>query len=86
MKARNIQRNRFGSDKLNGHMEQKDMKKYCTISDENKKFMEMVIDKFALTARSYDKVLKVSRTIADLAGEDNISKGHLLEAVGFRKQ
>ena len=86
MKAREIQRKRFGDNTCNGEMTQKQIKKYCTLSDETKKYFKNVIRVMEISARGYDKILKVARTIADLEGSKNIEKIHLMEAVSFRKR
>ncbi len=83
--ARRIQRARFGGRKLNSRMGQRDIKKYCKLDSEGKKLIEGAVDKLALSARAYDKILKVARTIADLEGCQNIERQHLLEALSFRK-
>ncbi|MGL4392851.1 MAG: YifB family Mg chelatase-like AAA ATPase [Fusobacteriaceae bacterium] len=84
--ARKIQKDRYHSDTLNANMNQKEIKKFCKINEEDKDYMSNVIDKFQLSARSYDKVLKVARTIADLEKLDNISRTHILEAISYRKK
>ena len=86
MKAREIQRKRFGDNTCNGEMTQKQIKKYCTLSDDTKNYFKNVIRVMEISARGYDKILKVARTIADLEGSKNIEKTHLMEAVSFRKR
>lgn len=85
IKARAIQKERLGDDIYNGMMSQKDIQKYCTLSDENREYFKKVIQALQISARGYDKILKVARTIADLAGSSNIEKEHLMEAVSFRE-
>ncbi|NCO51537.1 MAG: GTP-binding protein EngB, partial [Deltaproteobacteria bacterium] len=48
------------------------------------KLLEMVVDKLGMSARSYSRILKVARTIADLAGEEHIRQSHLAEAIQYR--
>lgn len=85
IKARAIQKERFGDDIYNGMMSQKDIQKYCTLSDENREYFKKVIQALQISARGYDKILKVARTIADLTGSSDIEKEHLMEAVSFRE-
>ena len=58
--------------------------KFCFLSDDNRRFMEQMYDKHSLTARTYHKVLRVARTIADMSLEDNIQLEHLQEAICYR--
>ncbi|MCS5420372.1 MULTISPECIES: YifB family Mg chelatase-like AAA ATPase [Psychrilyobacter] len=85
-KARKIQWERFGSSKINGNMTPKEIKKYCKLDDKSKKVLIDSIDIFGLSGRSYDKVLKVGRTIADLEGSKNIELSHIMEALSYRKK
>ena len=84
--ARQIQNRRFGeqSGMCNGSMDATDLRYYCAIDDEGAELMKQAFDVFHLTARSYDRILKVARTIADLEGSDNITADHLAEAVNYR--
>lgn len=86
IKAREIQKKRLGEGRLNGDMRNEEIKKYCILDSECKKVVEMAIKNLNLSMRSYHKILKVARTIADLDGSLNIEKNHLLEAIGFRKK
>jgi len=60
------------------------IKQFCSLNSEGKKLLKSAIDTLNLSARSYDKILKVSRTIADLANEENILPNHISEAVQYR--
>ncbi|MDP0494421.1 MAG: YifB family Mg chelatase-like AAA ATPase [Fusobacterium sp. JB021] len=82
--ARKIQKKRFKSDKLNGDMLSKDLEKYCFLNKENKNIMKKAIEVLKLSARGFDRVLKVSRTIADLDNSKEIKKEHILEALSYR--
>jgi len=84
IEARNIQKIRFKDDRLNGDMLRKDLEKYCLLSEENKKIMKKAIENLKLSARGFDRVLKVSRTIADLDKSKEIRKEHILEALSYR--
>ncbi len=61
------------------------MEKYCKLSEQDTEFLENAIEKLALSARTYHRIIKVARTIADLADEENILRKHLAEAMQFRK-
>lgn len=85
-KTREIQLHRFSKDKIfcNAKMPTNLLKKHCKINSESEKIMEMAINKLGLSARAYDRILKVSRTIADLDGEENIKQEHISEAIQYR--
>lgn len=85
-KVRKIQWERFGNSKVNGNMTPKEIKTYCRLDDTSKKILIDSIDVFGLSGRSYDKVLKVGRTIADLEGSENIELSHIMEALSYRKK
>jgi magnesium chelatase family protein len=80
--CREIQNSRL--DKVNAQMKSKDIKKFCSIDENTKKIFEQAVDKLKLSPRSYYRVLKVSRTIADLDNSEQIKKEHLLEALQYR--
>ena len=82
--ARSIQRARLGGKGSNARMGPADMEKYCTLSPESEELMEQAFHSLGLTARSYDRILRVGRTIADLDGAEEISPVHLAEAIQYR--
>ena len=87
VKAREIQLKRFTGKKnmyCNAHMQSKDIREFCKIDSASEELMKMAITKLGLSARAYDRILKVSRTIADLTGEENISSAHISEAIQYR--
>lgn len=87
IKARKIQQERFKEKKniyCNAHMGSKDIKEFCGIDSASEELMKMAITKLGLSARAYDRILKVARTIADLTGEENISSPHISEAIQYR--
>jgi len=84
IRAQNIQRSRFCEARFNSSMNNEEVEKYCLLSEGGRQILEKAFDKFRLTARSYHRILKVSRTIADLAGSDLIQNEHLVEALCFR--
>lgn len=85
-KVKNIQRKRFKEDKIfsNASMNVRLIKKYCVLKDEAKDLLKMAMTELGLSARAYNRVLKVSRTIADLAEAENILAEHVAEAIQYR--
>ncbi len=86
-KARERQLKRFSREKnvyCNAHMESNLIRKYCHIDEQGKELMSHAIKNLGLSARAYDRVLKVARTIADLEGLDRILPHHLSEAIQYR--
>ena len=86
VRARACQHQRFSQTEIvaNSHMNHRQIKEFCALDDDGKKLLKMAIDELGFSARAYDKVLKVARTIADLAGEDNILSSHIAEAIQYR--
>lgn len=84
--ARERQRERLQSDKIfsNAAMTPRMIRKHCRIDAESEKMLETAMTRLGLSARAYDRILKVSRTIADLEGEADIRSTHVAEAVGYR--
>ena len=85
-KAQEIQLHRFQNQwiRFNSQMTRKDMEKFCSIRDTDRKILDQAYYKYNMSARGYYKVLKVARTIADLAGEEQICREHIIEAIGYR--
>lgn len=85
-RARDIQLKRYEKEKIhfNGELTPSMVKKYCSINKEGKELLESVFEEQKLSARGYHKILKVARTIADLAGEEKILPVHLTESIFFR--
>ena len=84
--ARRRQLARFRGEKFyaNAQMPARLIRKYCEIDSESEKLLETAITRLGLSARAHDRILKVARTIADLAGSDRIVSKHLSEAVQYR--
>ncbi len=86
-KAREIQTLRFKeSDKVhyNAQMNVKQIRKYCDLDEPSKKLLKTAMESLNLSARAYDRILKVSRTISDLEGSESISPDHIAEAIQYR--
>ena len=84
--ARAIQLQRFDKTKIhaNAQMGTREIKRYCAVKDDAEKLLETAINKLGLSARAYSRVLKVGRTIADLAGAEGIEASHIAEAIQYR--
>jgi len=68
----------------NAHMDTRDIRKFCPIDMDSKSLVRAAILRLGLSARAYDRILKVARTIADLEGVDSIQKVHVAEAIQYR--
>jgi len=84
--AHDIQKKRFAGTGMifNSNMGEPELKKYCALDGKTAKILESACMKFGLSARAYSKIIKVSRTIADLDFSENIQSKHLLEALQYR--
>ena len=86
-KARELQTERFKDFEnihYNAQMSVKQIRKFCKISEESKSLLKIAMEKLNLSARAYDRILKVSRTIADLANSEDIQSEHITEAIQYR--
>jgi len=79
------QRQYTRSDLANSQLGNRQVEHYCQLKKESRLLLEQAITKLGLSARAYHRILKVARTIADLAGEDSISSSHLTEAIAYRR-
>jgi len=86
IKAREIQSARFKNENIhtNSMMSSRHLDSYCKLDQESIQILKLAMEKLNLSARAYDRILKLSRTIADLDGETNILKQHLAEAINYR--
>lgn len=85
--ARRIQQKRFEKENHifnNADMGTKEVREYCKLDSAGSELLKMAMTKLGLSARAYDRILKVSRTIADLEGEENILPQHVSEAIQYR--
>lgn len=92
-KARKIQEKRYRQDLsrggfsppyFNAHLESKELEKHCTLDKEGEELLKMAILELGISARAYDKILKVARTIADLEEKETIEASHISEAISYR--
>jgi magnesium chelatase family protein len=85
--ARDIQLERFKNDKRiysNGQMKTRHIKKYCKLSQDAQTLLDTAMQKLGLSARAYTRILKLSRTIADLEASEDIQSHHISEAIQYR--
>ncbi|MDR2569026.1 MAG: YifB family Mg chelatase-like AAA ATPase [Oscillospiraceae bacterium] len=85
--VREIQQRRYRGTNIrcNAHINAKQKEKYCRLSGDCEKLMRSAFDTLSMTARSYDRILRVARTIADLDGAEHIAAAHLAEAIQYRE-
>mgnify|MGYP003547831513 FL=1 len=87
IKARKIQEKRFANHPsiyCNAQMESKLLQQYATPDEQGLRLLRNAMNRLNLSARAYDRILKVARTIADLEGSEHIQSHHLAEAIGYR--
>ena len=74
----------IGGTKVNARLDSRETEEFCRLGEPENEVMKQAFAAFGFTARTYHKVLKVARTIADLDGSQEILKQHLCEAIGYR--
>ena len=80
--ARDRQLQRAG--KANSALGTREIERYCTLSENDHRLLEQALERLGLSPRAYHRILKVARTIADMAGSENIKTPHLTEAISYR--
>jgi magnesium chelatase family protein len=86
-RAVTIQAKRFDDGKIhsNARMSHKQVEKFCRLDSAGEMLLKQAMAEFGLSARAHDKICKLARTIADLAGAENIAPEHIAEAISYRK-
>ena len=86
VRARRVQEQRFwnSSSRNNSGMNRKELETQAELADSSRKILQQAMTKMGLSARAYDRILKVAQTIADLAGEQKIDTPHVAEAIQYR--
>lgn len=86
LRARDVQQRRFEGEptRLNGRMSPRQIRRHCKLASDSESLLRAAMDEMGLSARAHDKILRVSRTIADLDGSDTIEPQHLSEAINYR--
>jgi magnesium chelatase family protein len=82
--ARGLQEARLGKNRTNGSMSSAELRRHCPLNEECQQVLSDAMEAMGISARACDRLLKVSRTIADLAGKPSIERLHLMEALAFR--
>ena len=84
--ARDRQKARFGGDgrMLNGRMTGRLVRRHCPLDADAEATLKSAMEDLGLSARAHDRILRVARTVADLAGCEGIDQGHVAEAIGYR--
>lgn len=85
--ARKLQTQRFKNTKntnYNAQMSSRQIRKYCSLDQDSSALLKSAMERLSLSARAYDRILKVSRTLADLAGKDKVDSDHISEAIQYR--
>jgi magnesium chelatase family protein len=85
-KAREIQQMRYTNEGIhcNAQMSTQHLRKHCSLNESSQALLKSAMEKFSLSARAYDRILKVARTIADLDGQEDIQPGYIAEAIQYR--
>jgi len=87
IRARELQTKRFEKNQTlhyNAQMNTKQIREYCSLDEQSKTLLKQAMEKLGLSARAYDRILKVARTIADLENSENIVSYHIAEAIQYR--
>ncbi len=84
--ARKIQRDRFGDgpSPINAAMGPEEVRRFCALDERGRRLLDAAYERLGLSARAFHRILKVARTLADLAGKDAIQVGQVAEAIQYR--
>jgi magnesium chelatase family protein len=84
--ARQLAQQRFQGTSIlcNSQMQSKELQQWCALDENSRLLLEKAIDRLGLSARASDRIIKVARTIADLAGEEQLRSAHLAESIQYR--
>ncbi|MDU1643454.1 ATP-binding protein, partial [Peptoniphilus harei] len=84
--VREVQKDRFKDEtfKYNSEIPENKLKRYCALDNNSEKILELAFKKYGMSARTYNKILKIARTIADMDGCENIKEDHVLESIQYR--
>jgi magnesium chelatase family protein len=85
-RAREVQEQRFGkgAGRLNGRMTSRQIRAHCKLDADGQHTLKEAMEALGLSARAHDRILRVARTVADLAASDVITQDHVAEAIGYR--
>lgn len=85
-RARDVQARRFGTGagRLNGRMTSRQIRTHCKLDAAGQAALKEAMEALGLSARAHDRILRVARTVADLAGSEGITQDHVAEAIGYR--
>jgi magnesium chelatase family protein len=85
-RAREVQARRFEGTEIytNTMMTSSMLRRFCPLDETSRRLLDMAMERLQLSARAYDRIIKVARTIADLSGAENISAEHITEAITYR--
>ncbi len=85
-RARALQADRVKKSKIfcNAAMSPKQIRRHCQVGDEGQRLLETAMERLGFSARAYDRILKVARTIADLVPEESLHPQHIAEAIQYR--
>lgn len=86
LRARAVQARRFGGDgqRLNSRMNTRQLRRYGALDAQGQGLLQTALESLGLSARAHDRILRVARTIADLAGSEQVGAEHVTEAIGYR--
>jgi magnesium chelatase family protein len=86
LKARGVQAERYGGTpfRTNGDLDGAAVRRFCSATPDGDRLLQRALSALALSARAHDRILKVARTVADLAGAEKVASAHMAEAISYR--